>query len=124
MANHKSSKKRIRQTVTKRAHNRLFHKTARNAVKKLRNTTEKEAALALLPEVSSMLDKLAKHGIIHKNKAANLKSSLALHVNSLYLRIRRQANSERNLGVFFAPKSLNVGLIVLILLWCKPLKRA
>ncbi|MBR5812449.1 MAG: 30S ribosomal protein S20 [Alistipes sp.] len=83
MANHKSSKKRIRQTVTKRAHNRLFHKTARNAVKKLRNTTEKEAALALLPEVSSMLDKLAKHGIIHKNKAANLKSSLALHVNSL-----------------------------------------
>ena len=63
MANHKSSKKRIRQTVTKRAHNRLFHKTARNAVKKLRNTTEKEAALALLPEVSSMLDKLAKHGV-------------------------------------------------------------
>jgi len=40
MANHKSSKKRIRQTVTKRAHNRLYHKTARNAVKALRNTSE------------------------------------------------------------------------------------
>ena len=83
MANHKSSKKRIRQTVTKRAHNRLYHKTARNAVKALRNTTEKSAAEALLPKVSSMLDKLAKTNIIHKNKAANLKSSLALHVNAL-----------------------------------------
>jgi len=83
MANHKSSKKRIRQTVAKRAHNRLYHKTARNAVKALRNTTEKSAAEALLPKVSSMLDKLSKHGIIHKNKAANLKSSLALHVNVL-----------------------------------------
>ena len=83
MANHKSSKKRIRQNVTKRAHNRLYHKTARNAVKALRNTTEKAAAVAALPKVCSMLDKLAKHGIIHKNKAANLKSSLALHVNAL-----------------------------------------
>ena len=83
MANHKSSKKRIRQTATKRAHNRLYHKTARNAVKALRNTTEKAAAEALLPKVTAMLDKLAKHNIIHKNKAANLKSSLALHVNAL-----------------------------------------
>ena len=83
MANHKSSEKRIRQTATKRAHNRLYHKTARNAVKSLRNTTEKAAAEALLKKVSSMLDKLAKRGTIHKNKAANLKSSLALHVNAL-----------------------------------------
>lgn len=83
MANHKSSEKRIRQTATKRAHNRLYHKTARNAVKALRNTTEKSAAEALLPKVSSMLDKLAKMHIIHKNKAGNLKSSVQLHVNSL-----------------------------------------
>ena len=83
MANHKSSKKRIRQTVTKREHNRLYHKTTRNAVKALRNTSERSAAEALLPKVSSMLDKLAKHNIIHKNKAANLKSSLTLHVNAL-----------------------------------------
>ena len=75
MANHKSSKKRIRQTVTKRAHNRLYHKTARNAVKALRNTSEKSAAEALLPKVTSMLDKLAKHNIIHKNKAGNLKGA-------------------------------------------------
>ena len=70
MANHKSSKKRIRQTATKRAHNRLYHKTTRNAVKALRNTSERNAAEALLPKVSAML-------------AANLKSSLALHVNAL-----------------------------------------
>ena len=83
MANHKSSKKRIRQTVTKRAHNRLYHKTARNAVKALRNTTEKSAAEALLPKVSAMLDKLAKLNIIHKNKAANLKSGIAVYINKL-----------------------------------------
>ena len=83
MENHKSSNKRIRQTATKRAHNRLYHKTTRNAVKALRNTTERSAAEALLPKVSSMLDKLAKTNIIHKNKAANLKSSLSLHVNAL-----------------------------------------
>ena len=79
MANHKSSKKRIRQTAAKRAHNRLYHKTARNAV----NTSEKSAAEALLPKVTTMLDKLAKHNIVHKNKAANLKSALQLHVNAL-----------------------------------------
>ena len=83
MANHKSSKKRIRQTATKRAHNRLYHKTARNAVKALRHTTEKAAAEALLPKVTAMLDKLAKTNIIHANKAANLKSGLAQHINKL-----------------------------------------
>ena len=83
MANHKSSKKRIRQTATQRAHNRLFHKTARNAVKALRNTTEKSAAEALLPKVTAMLDKLAKLHIVHKNKAGNLKSAMQLHVNAL-----------------------------------------
>ncbi|MFI3305502.1 MAG: 30S ribosomal protein S20 [Rikenellaceae bacterium] len=83
MANHKSSQKRIRQTATKRAHNRLLHKTTRNAVKALRNTSELSAAETLLPKVASMLDKLSKHNIIHKNKAGNLKSAMQLHVNAL-----------------------------------------
>lgn len=83
MANIKSAKKRVRQADARRLHNKYYHKTARNAVKALRNTSEKEAAVKLLPKVSSMLDKLAKRNIIHKNKVANLKSSLALHVNSL-----------------------------------------
>ena len=83
MANNKSSKKRIRKALTKRTHNSLYHKTARNAVKALRNTTEKSAAEALLPKVTAMLDKLAKHNIMHKNKAGNLKSALQLHVNAL-----------------------------------------
>ena len=77
MANHKSSKKRMRQTEVKNARNKYYHKTARNAMKALRNTTEKDAAVVLLPKVTAMLDKLAK------NKAANLKSSLQLHVNAL-----------------------------------------
>ncbi len=83
MANHKSSIKRIRQTEVKNERNRYQHKTARNVVKKLRESTEKAAASVLFIEASSMLDKLAKRNIIHKNKASNLKSSLALHVNSL-----------------------------------------
>ena len=83
MANHKSSKKRIRQTETRRLRNRYVHKTTRHAVKALRNTTDKSAAEAMLPKVTAMLDKLAKVNVIHKNKAANLKSSITLHVNSL-----------------------------------------
>ena len=55
----------------------------RNAVKKLRTTTDKAEAVALLPNVQKMLDKLAKRNIIHKNKAANLKSSLCLHISKL-----------------------------------------
>jgi small subunit ribosomal protein S20 len=83
MANHKSAEKRHRQSEKRRIHNKYYARTTRNAVKALRNTTEKAAAIALLPKVSSMLDKLAKINVIHKNKAANLKSSLAVHVNKL-----------------------------------------
>ena len=83
MANHKSSLKRIRQTATRKARNHYYAKTARNAVRDLRASKEKEAAAGMLPKVASMLDKLAKRRIIHRNKAANLKSSLALYVNKL-----------------------------------------
>ncbi|MCL3782274.1 30S ribosomal protein S20 [Prolixibacteraceae bacterium JC049] len=83
MANHQSAKKRIRQSETRRLHNKYYAKTMRNAVRDLRSTSEKEVASELLPKVSGMIDKLAKKNVIHKNKAANLKSKLALHVNSL-----------------------------------------
>ena len=83
MANHKSSLKRIRQDKVKALHNRYYAKTMRNAVKKLRTTTDKAEAVALLPNVQKMLDKLAKRNIIHKNKAANLKSKLAAHISKL-----------------------------------------
>ncbi len=64
-------------------HNRYYAKTTRNAIKALRNTTDKEAAKAMLPKVSTMIDKLAKINVIHKNKAANLKSGIAVYVNNL-----------------------------------------
>ena len=83
MANHPSAEKRIRQNESHRLENRYYAKTTRNAIKKLRATSVKADAAKLYPEVASMLDKLAKKNVIHKNKAANLKSSLALHVNSL-----------------------------------------
>ena len=83
MANHKSSVKRIRQTEARRIHNRYFAKTTRNALKAIRTTTDKAVATEMLPKVTALLDKLAKKSIIHKNKAANLKSSLAKHVGAL-----------------------------------------
>lgn len=83
MANHKSSLKRIRQEKVRTLHNKYYAKTMRNAVRKLRATTDKEAALKLYPTVQKMLDKLAKTNIIHKNKAANVKSSLTKHIVAL-----------------------------------------
>jgi small subunit ribosomal protein S20 len=83
MANHKSALKRIRQNDKSRVHNRYFAKTTRNAIKGLRNQTNKEEAVKEYPSVVSMIDKLAKKNIIHKNKAANLKSKLALQINNL-----------------------------------------
>lgn len=83
MANHQSSIKRIRQIQKRKLHNRYYAKTARNAVRKLRATTEKSVAAEMLPKVSAMLDKLAKRNIIHKKKASNLKSKLTIYINKL-----------------------------------------
>lgn len=83
MANHKSALKRIRSNEAKRLRNRYQHKTARTAIRRLRATADATEASALLKTVSSMVDKLARKNVIHKNKAANLKSSLTKHVNSL-----------------------------------------
>ena len=83
MASHKSSLKRIRQDKKKALHNKYYAKTMRNAVRKLRAMTNKDEASKLYPSVQKMLDKLAKTNIIHKNKAANLKSSLTKHIAAL-----------------------------------------
>ena len=83
MANHKSAKKRIKSSEVKRVRNRYQHKTTRTYLKRLRDSTDKVEAEKLLKEVASMLDKLSKRNIIHKNKAANIKSSLAKRVVTL-----------------------------------------
>lgn len=83
MANHKSALKRIRSSESKRVRNRYQHKTARTWIKKLRTAESKDDAQKIMGETFGMIDKLAKKGIIHKNKAGNLKSSLQRHVNSL-----------------------------------------
>ncbi|HXH18490.1 MAG TPA: 30S ribosomal protein S20 [Chitinophagales bacterium] len=83
MAHHKSAVKRIRQTLQRRAQNRFYGKTTRNLITRLRGTTDKTEAQKLLPEVISMVDKLARRNQIHWKKAANLKSSLMIHVNKL-----------------------------------------
>lgn len=80
MANHKATKKDTRQAAKRRERNKYYGKTTRNAIRDLKATTGKEAA-DQMPEVASMIDKLAKRGVIHRKKAANLKSKLAKRVN-------------------------------------------
>ena len=76
MAHHKAAKKSIRQAEKRNELNRYHGKTTRNAIKKLKNTTETAEADKLMPDVISMIDKLAKRNVIHKNKASHLKSQL------------------------------------------------
>jgi small subunit ribosomal protein S20 len=83
MANHKSALKRIRANEAKRLRNKYQHKTTRTFIKKLKSVTDKVEALELFKTVTSMIDKLAKKNIIHKNNAANKKSKLAKFVNAL-----------------------------------------
>ncbi|WP_421763328.1 30S ribosomal protein S20 [Ekhidna sp.] len=83
MANHKSALKRIRSNEAKRLRNRYQHKTARTFIKRLKETTDKKAGEELLTQVVSMVDKLSKQNIIHKNKAGHLKSQLTKHVAGL-----------------------------------------
>jgi small subunit ribosomal protein S20 len=83
MAHHKSAQKRIRQTTKRRLENRYYGKTTRNALRKYMATTDVGEAQEAMSKVVSMVDKLAKRNQIHKNKAANLKSKVMLHLNSL-----------------------------------------
>ncbi len=76
MANHKSALKRIRQTEKRRLYRRYYAKTMRNAIRDFRKITKKEEAEKQINGLISLIDKNAKRGIIHKNKAANLKSKL------------------------------------------------
>ncbi|MGL6022233.1 MAG: 30S ribosomal protein S20 [Chitinophagaceae bacterium] len=83
MANHAATKKDSQKNAKKRLRNRYYGKTMRNAVRELKDIQEKKIALEKMPKVVSLIDKLAKNGIIHRNKAANLKSKLAKYVNNV-----------------------------------------
>ena len=83
MANTASAKKADRQNERHRLHNRYYARTTRNAIRDIRNTTDKATAEANAPKVYAMIDKLAKIGLIHTNKASNLKSGIAVYSNKL-----------------------------------------
>jgi small subunit ribosomal protein S20 len=83
MANHKSAIKRIRQSESKRVHNRYYARTMRNALRDFRSLSDKNVAEEKFPKLVSLIDKLVKKSIIHKNKASNLKSKLSKQVNTL-----------------------------------------
>jgi len=83
MANHKATKKDVRQSLKRRDRNRYYGKTTRNAIREILKISEKETATAELPKVISMIDKLAKRNVIHKNKASNLKSKLVKKISTI-----------------------------------------
>jgi small subunit ribosomal protein S20 len=83
MANHSATKKDVRQAAARRERNKYYGKTTRNAIRDLKASKTNKEAADQFPATAAMIDKLAKRGIIHKNKAANLKSKLARKVNSL-----------------------------------------
>jgi small subunit ribosomal protein S20 len=83
MANHKSAIKRIRQSQARRLRNRYYGRTMRNAIRKLRAMNDKNEAQELFPKVISLIDRNVKRNLVHKNKAANLKSKLNRKINAL-----------------------------------------
>lgn len=83
MANHSATKKDARQAAKRRERNKYYGKTTRNAIRELRDSKSKKEATEGLNLTVAMIDKLAKRGIIHKNKAANLKSGLVKKVNTM-----------------------------------------
>ena len=83
MANHKSALKRIRSSETKKLRNRYYSKSMRNAIRAFLNIEDKKEAEERMPKIVSMVDKLAKINVIHKNKAGNLKSQVSRHMQAL-----------------------------------------
>ncbi|GAC1426979.1 MAG: 30S ribosomal protein S20 [Flavisolibacter sp.] len=83
MANHKATKKDVRQSLKRRERNRYYGKTTRNAMRDLKEISDKATVTSKTADVISMIDKLAKRGIIHKNKASNLKSKLSKRIHTL-----------------------------------------
>lgn len=93
MANHTATKKHARKTINRNDRNSYYSKTTRNAIRDLRKLTEQKEAAEKLTATIAMVDKLAKRGIIHRNKAANLKSKLTVHVNKLGAAPKPQAQA-------------------------------
>ncbi len=105
MANHKATKKDTRQANKRRERNRYHGKTTRNAMRDLLAITDTTTAKEKLPQVEAMLDKLAKRNIIHKNKAANLKSSLAKKVNQLSTPVEKEVVAKKTTKKVVAKKT-------------------
>jgi len=87
MANNKSAEKRIKTNERKRLKNRLYKSSVRTLTKAFRkdlevykvsqNPEEKEKLQNLLNSVYSLIDKVTKKNVFHKNTAARKKSKLA-----------------------------------------------
>jgi len=78
-----SELKRVRQSIKANLKNKAYKSKVNTSIKKVLNATKKDEALNNLKDAIKIIDKVASKGIIHKNKAANKKSSLYNFTNKL-----------------------------------------
>jgi small subunit ribosomal protein S20 len=83
MAQHLSAERQARRAIKHRLRNKAYMSKMKTAVKRVRGLKEKEKAATALKQVTKLLDQLAAKGIIHRNNAANKKSSLSKYVSTL-----------------------------------------
>ncbi|UCE07849.1 MAG: 30S ribosomal protein S20 [bacterium] len=83
MPQHQSAKKRVRQNNRRRLINIQKRSQMKTAVKNVTAATDKEIAQSELRKTISVLDRMAIDGILHKNRAAHLKSKLTRFVNAM-----------------------------------------
>ena len=78
-----SELKRVRQSQKSNSYNNHYKTMMKTSIKKALNSTSKKDAAALKDEAFKVIDKVASKGVIHKNKAANQKSRISRHINTL-----------------------------------------
>ena len=86
MANNAQAKKRARQSEQRRLHNASQRSMVRTYIKRVKlavSKGDKAQAQEALKEATPIIDKMARKGIIHQNKAARHKSRLAKQIAAL-----------------------------------------
>ena len=86
MPTHKACEKHLRTSKKRRAHNMAQKSKAKTAMKKVSFAEDKESAQEALTSATSILDRLTRKGLIHKNTAARQKSKLTKRVSQLAIK--------------------------------------
>jgi small subunit ribosomal protein S20 len=83
MPQHKSAEKQVRVNKKANLRNRSGRSRLRTVTRAVLDSKDKKTAVDALKQAVSVIDKSVDTGLIHKNNAANKKSSLSLFVQKL-----------------------------------------